>query len=137
GDLETVRAHPLLDGGDRRLDHLDAGPALGVALDELPASVRVVGALEHFLDGAGVGAPSLAVAPVLVGELPGLQRVLGAPLEALELLGTGDVHPELDDDHPLGRQRALEARDLVVGPGPLLLGGKAFHALDENAAVPR
>ena len=47
------------------------------------------------------------------------------------------MQPELDDDHALRRERALEAGDLVVGAAPLLLGGEALDALDEDAAVPR
>ena len=43
----------------------------------------VVGSLEHVLDGLLVGRALLAVAPVLVGQLPLLERVLLAPLEAL------------------------------------------------------
>ena len=47
------------------------------------------------------------------------------------------MQPELHDDHALGGERALEAGDLVVGAAPLLLGGEALDALDEDAAVPR
>ena len=52
----------------------------------------------------------LAVAPVLVGELPGLQRVVLAALEAAQLLLVGDVHPELDQDHALGHQGRARTR---------------------------
>src|SRR5262249_34374448 len=78
----------------------------------------------------------LAVAPVLVSELPHLQRVLLAPLEALQPLLVRDVEPELDQDHSLVGERALEAVDLVVGSKPLLAGGEALDSLDEHPPVP-
>jgi hypothetical protein len=77
------------------------------------------------------------LAPVLVGELPGLQRISAAALEALELLGVGDVQEELDDDHAVVGEHALELVDLAVGALPLLLGREALHTLDEHAPVPR
>ena len=51
-------------------------------------------------------------------------RILLEALEAPGLLGFGDVEPELDQQHALGRQHALEGRDLVEvaveGRGPPL-----------------
>src|SRR5204863_5919864 len=81
--------------------------------------------------------PLLPVAPVLVGELPRLERVVLAAVEALELLLLGDVHPELDEDRALGGLDALEVVDLVIRPLPLLAGREALDALDEHPAVPR
>ena len=107
---EAALAHPALDLGDHRLDHLHARVALVVALHELPRRVRVLGPLEHVLDRLRVLRPLLAVAPVLVGDLPALQRVLLALLEALELLLVGDVQPELHEHAALDAERALEAR---------------------------
>src|SRR5205085_12455351 len=98
--LEAAGPHAALDLGVDGLDHLHAGVALGVPLDQVPRRVLGVGALQHVLQRPDVMLSLLAVAPVLVGELPPLQRVLLAALEALELLGVGDVQPELDDDHP-------------------------------------
>jgi hypothetical protein len=46
------------------------------------------------------------------------------------------VHPELDQDRALGRQRRLEVDDLAVRPAPGLLGGEALDPLDEHPAVP-
>src|SRR5204862_108405 len=80
--------------------------------------------------------PLRAIAPVLVRQLPALQRLAPATLEAPQLLLVRDVHPELDQDRALRGERALEADDLVVGPAPLLLGREALHALDQHAAVP-
>src|SRR5438309_2327076 len=74
----------------------------------------------------------LPVAPVLIGQLPTLERIALAALEAAELLLLRDVQEELDQDHPLEHERALEADDLVVGALPLLLGGEALHSLDQH-----
>ena len=63
---------------------------------------------------------SCPVAPVLVGELPALERVGLAVLEAGELLVVADVQPELDEDQPFEHERALEVDDLVERPLPLL-----------------
>jgi hypothetical protein len=46
------------------------------------------------------------------------------------------MHPELHEDHALGREAGLEGRDLAVGPLPLLLGGEPLDPLDEDPAVP-
>jgi hypothetical protein len=46
------------------------------------------------------------------------------------------VHPELDEDHPLGREGLLELHDLLVGARPLLLGGELLDPLHEHASVP-
>ena len=128
--------HGLLDLGDHGLDHEDARVALRVGRHDVPAPVLVVGALEHVLDRLGVRGALLPVAPVLVGQLPGLERVALAALEAAQLLVGRDVQPELDDQHALGGQRALEAGDLVVGAAPLLLGREALHPLDQHPPVP-
>src|SRR4051794_29498540 len=82
--LEAPLAHPALDLGHRRLDDLHPRVALGVAFHQRPAAELVVRALDHVLDGPLVGGALLAVAPVLVGQLPLLERILRAALEALE-----------------------------------------------------
>src|SRR6185503_1387842 len=74
--------------------------------------------------------------PVLVGELPGLQRVFLASFEASKLLLVADMEPELDQDHSLVGECALEAVDLVVGAQPLLAGGEALDALHQRSPVP-
>src|SRR4051794_31430602 len=102
----------------------------------MPAARLRVRALEHLVDRLGVLGTLLAVAPVLVGELPRLARIVAARLEALELLLVGDVHPELEHEHALGGERALELDDLAVRPPPLRFGREALDALDEHAAVP-
>ena len=96
----------------------------------------VVGALQHLLDRLRVLRALTAVLPVVRSQLPGLQRVVAALLEALQLLLVGDVQEELDQHHPLGRQRPLQLDDLAVGALPLLRRREALHALDQHAPVP-
>ena len=68
------------DGRDHRLGDLDPGPALVLGLDQRPRRRRVIGAVEHLLHRRSYCRALLAVAPVLVGQLPGLQRIaLRAP----------------------------------------------------------
>ena len=83
-----------------------------------------------------VGLALVAVAPVLVGQLPGSQRVLLPGLEPPQLLVLGQVQPELHQDHALGGEGLLELADLPVGPAPLLVGGEALDPLDQHPAVP-
>src|SRR6185437_13416687 len=134
--LEPVGAHPVLDRRDHGLDHLDPGPPLAVAFDQRPRRVRRVGAVEHVLDRVLVLLALVPIAPVLVGELPLLERVGPPPLEPLELLLFGQVQPELDQDRAVVHQRPLELADLLVGPAPLVLGGEALDPLDQDPAVP-
>ena len=72
---------------------------------------RVTRAAEHLFGGAVVLAVAATIAPVLVGELPPLQRVVGAGDEAIVLLLVADVQPELHHDHTLGDERAFEVDD--------------------------
>src|SRR5690348_6937037 len=85
--IEAVPAHARDDLRVDRLDHLHTRVALGVGLDEVPRRPLSARALEHLLDRPGVGLTALAVAPVLVGQLPRLQRVALTALEAAQLLG--------------------------------------------------
>ena len=80
--------------------------------------------------------PLLAVAPVLVGELPRLERVVAAADEPAQLLLVRHVHPELDHDHPLFGQGVLEVVDLLIGPAPLHLGRQVLDPLDQDPPVP-
>src|SRR4051812_5765013 len=91
--LEPPHEHAALDLVAHGLEHLHPGVALGIGLDELPVGQLVVGSLKHVLHRLLVGRALLAVAPVLVGELPSLERVLLPALEPLQLLLGGDVQP--------------------------------------------
>src|SRR3954465_4854109 len=135
--FDAVPAHPLLDLRDHRLDHGDARVSLRVARDQMPDGVRLdAGSRPHVLDRLVVSTALLPIAPVIVGQLPCLEGILLPLLEALQLLLGGDVQPELDQDHPLVRQRALEPVDLVIGAEPLLPGRESLHPLDQHAPVP-
>src|SRR3982750_4902904 len=118
-------AHPGLDFRDHEAHHLDPGKALRLRRDHPPAGVRQGGPLQHLLPRLGVLGQLLAVAPVLVGQLPRFERVLGAGFEALQLLVGRDLQPELDDDRPLVGEAGLEPVDLLVGAAPLLATGEA------------
>jgi hypothetical protein len=96
----------------------------------------MVRARQHVLHGLQVLRAPLAVAPVVRRELPALERIALALLEALQLLLGRYVQPELDHDRALGPERALELHDLRVGARPLLGGREALHALHEHAPVP-
>src|SRR5713226_1583832 len=69
GELESSGGSSLLHLLAGRLEHLHAGIALAVPLDEVPRRGLVVGASEHVFDRQLIGPSLLAVAPVLVGEL--------------------------------------------------------------------
>jgi hypothetical protein len=96
----------------------------------------VIGPVQHLLHGRLVLPPLPAVPPVLLGQLPGLQRIALPRLEPLELLSGREVQPELDDDHALVGQRPLEVDDLPVGTPPLLFSGEPLDPLHQDAAVP-
>src|SRR5687768_15288861 len=126
----------LLDRLDDRPQDLHAREALVVALDDRPGSRARRGLDEHVLDGLVVDVPLLAVAPVLVRELPGLERIRGARLEAAELLVLRDLDPELAHDRAVADQLALELVDFTIRALPLGLGAELLDALDEDASVP-
>ena len=67
-------------------EHVHPRVVLGLGGDDVPAGVLGVGALEHLLQRLHVELALAAVAPVVGGELPALERVVGARFEALELL---------------------------------------------------
>ena len=86
--------------------------------------------------GCVVLRPLLTIAPVLLRQLPGLERIVAAPDEPAQLLLVRHVHPELDHDHALLGQRVLEVGDLLVGAAPLHLGGQVLDPLDQDPPVP-
>ena len=114
-----------------------ARASLRVALDQVPAGVRLVGASEHVLDRLGVGTALLAVAPVLVGQLPALELVLLRLSKRFSCSSSEMCIQSLIRSIALVRERALEVVDLAVGAHPLLAAREALDPLDENPAVPR
>ena len=125
-----------LDGLVDGLDHAQPRVPLGVALDEVPRRLGGARLREHVLHGLGVLIALLPVAPILVGQLPRLERIFLASLEAPQLLLVGDVHPELDEDGALHDQHRLELADLGVGPLPRVVVGVPLDAFDQHPAVP-
>src|SRR5262249_22785948 len=91
----------------------------------------------HFVGGLLVLRPLLAVAPILVGQLPGFIGDILALLETAQLLLGAQVHPKLTDDRAELNQLALELVDLGVGAPPLILACEALDTLDQHPAVPR
>ncbi len=120
----------------QRLHRLDAGVALVVALHNRPRRGDGAGAEQHILDGRLVLIPLLAVAPILVRQLPGFVRRVLSLLEAAQLLLRADLNPEFGDDHPEIHQLPLELVDLTISALPLLLRGEALDALDQHPAIP-
>ena len=121
----------------QRAQHLQPRVILVVAFDQGPGRVPGACGGDHVVHRLLVRLPLLAIAPVLVGQLPALVRQTLALLEAPQLFVLGDVHPVLHQDDAMGHQLRFEVVDLGVGPLPLGVGGEAFDALHQDAAVPR
>ena len=66
--------HARLHPADHRLDDLDPPVALVLRRDDVPRRQRAVGQAQHVVDRLVVLRSLLAVAPVLVGQLPRLER---------------------------------------------------------------
>src|SRR4051794_12670846 len=128
---------PFLDSLVQDLDDLHTGPFLLLTRHDVPWRELVVGAGEHLIDRLLVLLDLVAIAPVLVGELPATDGVLLPVLESAQLLLRTDLQPELDDDHALEHERAFELNDLLVCALPLFWGGVALDPFDEHASVPR
>src|SRR3954447_13570723 len=133
--LET--GDPFLDPLVEDLDHLNTRPLLLLTGHDVPRRQLVVGADEHLVDGVLVVLDLVAVAPVLLCQLPAPNRVLLPVLEPAQLLLRADLQPELDDDHALEHERSFELHDLLVCALPLFWGGVALDPFDEHASVPR
>ena len=80
--------------------------------------------------------PLLAVAPVLVGQLPALEGVVPAGLEPLSCSSWEMCSQSLTMTMPSSARDCSKRRDLVVGPAPLLLGGQLLDPLHQHPPVP-
>ena len=118
------------------IEHLDSGEVLVVRFDERPRREVRARALDHLVHRARVVVPAFAVAPVLLGELPALERGPLTILEAAQLLVGRDVQPELHEHDAVIGELLLERVDLVVGALPLRWRRESLDALDQHAAVP-
>ena len=115
---------------------VQAGALLVVALDNRPRAVNRIGHLEHGVLGLGVVVPLVERGDIHGRELPALERVHLALLEAAALLFAGHGEPELDEIDAAVLEELLEpgnfAHELVV----LVLGAEAHDALNHGAVVP-
>src|ERR1700704_4923060 len=85
--VHAVALHAALDLVDHCFEYGDSRVAFRVCRDQVPARVWLVARSgDHVLDRRPVVGALLAVPPVLVGQLPRLQRVLLAAFEPLQLL---------------------------------------------------
>src|ERR1051326_4558194 len=128
-ELAGQQGHQLAENARTR-------PVFIVAFDQVPGCGARGRLEQHLFHGIFVGAPLFAIAPVFVGELPGLVAAGFALFETAQLLVAGDVNPELGDDGAEILQLALEGVDLRVGAFPCVRSGEAFHALHHHATVP-
>ena len=87
------RGDPL----DHRPQDLDSRPALVLAFDHGPRRVEGAGLEHHVLDRLQIGAPLVAVAPVLVGDLPLLVQIFSLRASKRRSCSSAsDLQPELD-----------------------------------------
>ena len=110
--------------------------AFAVAGDNGPWGVLCGCAAHDVVYRDGVLGPFFAVAPVFVGELPGLGRVIAAALEAGDLFLAADVNPELHDHKVAAHKLLLEVVDFLKGTLRFREGAESFDAFDKHAAVP-
>ena len=109
---------------------------LAVRRDQGPGSLGRARERDHVVGGFFVSLPFGAVAPVFLGQLPALVRVVPAGEEAPLLLVLVDVEPEFHEQGPVGGQLCLEFADFRVGSAPCRHRREAFDALHQDPAVP-
>jgi hypothetical protein len=109
---------------------------LSFASIKRPWRLLGAGALHHIVDRQFVVGPTLAVAPVLVGQLPGFVGDLLAFLEAPQLLVWGDVQPEFQQHDAAFHQLRFEIVDLGIGALPFAGAGEALDPLYQHPPVP-
>ena len=132
----SVFAQARFQGVVDNFERLDARVALVVALEDYPGGERRAGQAEDILDRGFVLGILVAVAPILIGDLPLFRRILLAVAKASQLLFGTHVNPELQQDGAPPHQIALEFVDLVVRPRPFRHRSETFDALHEHATVP-
>src|SRR5271165_2702788 len=77
-----------------------------------------------------------AIAEILVGQLPALERIGEPTAKSAQLFVSGNVQEQLYKPRAIGDQHALEVVDFVVGPVPFDKRSEALDALNQDAAVP-
>ncbi len=110
---------------------------LAVGLDDGPRRIGGVRVEEHRLLRPRVVLPLVERRHVDRRELPLLERVQLALLEAPPLLAAAHREPELDQVDVALHEHPLEFRTLAHELEIFLLRAEAHHALDAGAVVPR
>src|SRR4029079_11313892 len=117
-------------------DAVESGGALVVGGDDVPGWLLDVGVLERRVLRHRVADVELVLGQVHVGELPALEGLGVAGLEALALLVVRHREPVLEHGDPRPHQHPLELRAAAQELLVLLLGAVAHHPLDVRAVVP-
>src|ERR1051326_3756541 len=108
-----------------------------VRAHDLPRSVGMAGAAEHFVARLAIGFPFLLRRFVDRRDLPLLERIIAAGLQPLFLLALGNVEIIFADLHVVPRQHLLERNDRLEEFLRFFIGAEAHDALDAGAVVPR
>ncbi len=116
---------------------VQTGALLVVGLDDGPRCVSSVRVEEHRLLGRRVLVPLVERLPVNRRQLPLLQNVLLASLEAALLLLSGNREPVLEQQNPAPDEHALQLGSLAHELQVLLAVAEPHDALDTAAVVPR
>src|SRR3954447_1841931 len=126
----------VVEGRQQVADAVEPCGPLVVGRYDVPGSLLDVCVLEGGVLGHRVPHVELVLGEVHVRELPALQRLVVADLEASSLLLEADREPVLEHDDPRAHQHPFElgaaAQELLV----LGLAAEAHHPLDVRAVVP-
>ena len=117
-------------------DDVEARGLFVVGVDHVPGRLPGVGAGEHLVFGARVLGPVFARFQIHGAQLPALQGILHALLEAALLLLVADGEPVLEQKYSGADQHALELRATAHELQIFGFGAKAHHALHPGAVVP-
>src|SRR5690606_39168110 len=101
----------------------------------MPRRCGGAGMGNHIVQRLLVLGPSLAIAPVFVGQLVALERRALPGLKALELLLLTDRQPELHHDGASGLQLGFEVVDLAIRLLPAVDRGELLDPLDQHPTV--
>ena len=101
-----------------------------------PGRFRDMGAGQHLFLGFGVILPPAARMQIHGAELPLLERIFDAHLEAGLLFLVGDGEPVFDQDDAGPDEHSLEIGNGLEELFALLICAKSHHALDASPIVP-
>src|SRR5262245_31394467 len=107
------------------------------ALDNRPRRVDRAGQSQDAFAGRDELAVHLPVLPLLLRDVPAGQRIFFERLEPLLLGFSSQMHPELQDEGAVTRQRALECSDPVEPLVELARANSPVGAIDDRLRVPR